>query len=160
MWAAIALVCLFVTLYLLIIQPYTVETRLVFIIGNRNALNKDNWSPLREMSVLQNPATASLLTKKYYNAIDPLSLFNKTSQNTPDSFFQDMTAVNPSLLKKDHFKNSVDFESWLSKSISFEPEFYTGQNRVVIKLTGTDPELLKGLLMDYVGSYVDLRRND
>ncbi|MFA6223165.1 MAG: hypothetical protein WC647_12700 [Desulfomonilaceae bacterium] len=158
MYAAIALVCLLLTMYLLIVQSYTVETRLVFIIGNRNALNKDNWSPLREMSVLQNPATSSLLTKRYYNGIDPLSLFNKTAQNTPESFFQDMTAVNPSLLKKDYFKNPVDFESWLSKSISFEPEFYTGQNRVVIKLTGTNPELLKGLLMDYVGSYVDLRR--
>jgi hypothetical protein len=157
-YAAIALVCLLVTSYLLIIQPYTVETSLVFIIGNRNALNKDNWSPLREMSVLENPATSSLLTKKYYNGIDPLSLFNKTGQNASEAFLQDVTAVNPSLLKKDYFKNPGEFESWLSKSISFEPEFYSGQNRVLIKLTGANPELLKGLLIDYVGSYVDLRR--
>ena len=58
-YAAIALVCLLLTMYPLIVQSYTVETRLVFIIGNRNALNKDNWSPMREMSlyfrILQHP---------------------------------------------------------------------------------------------------------
>ena len=99
----------------------------------------------------------SLLTKRYYNGIDPLSLFNKIDAKF-QILFSEHTAVNPMSVRKDFFKTPVDFESWLSKSICFEPDFYSGQNRVVIKLTGTDPELLKGLLMDYVGSYVDLRR--
>ncbi len=155
---ALALLCLIIGLYLLGKQSYTVETRLVFIIGDRTALKKENWSPMRELSLLQNPKTASVLSSRYFATVDPMSLFNKVDENAVDSLFSQSTVVNPMLVKKDFYKTPVDFESWLSKSITFEPDFYGGQNGVAIKLTGPDPQLLKGVLLDYISSYVDLRR--
>ncbi len=154
----LALLCLIIGLYLLGKQSYTVETRLVFIIGDRKALEKENWSPMRELSLLQNPKTASVLSSRYFATVDPMSLFNKVDGNSVDSLFSQSTEINPMLVKKDFYKTPVDFESWLSKSIAFEPDFYGGQNGVAIKLTGPDPQLLKGVLLDYISSYVDLRR--
>ncbi len=157
-FVALALLCLIIGLYLLGKQSYTVETRLVFIIGDRKALEKENWSPMRELSLLQNPKTTSVLSSKYFATVDPMSLFNKVDGNSVDSIFSKSTEINPMLVKKDFYKTSVDFESWLSRSITFEPDFYGGQNGVAIKLTGPDPKLLKGVLLDYISSYVDLRR--
>lgn len=154
----LALLCLVIGFYLLGKQSYTVETRLVFIVGDRNALEKENWSPMRELSLLQNPKTASVLSSRYFATVDPMSLFNKVDGNAVDSFFSQSTEINPRLVKKEFYKTPVDFESWLSKSITFEPDFYGGQNGVAIKLTGPDPQLLKGVLLDYISSYVDLRR--
>ena len=154
----LALICIVIGLYLLAVQPYTVETRLVFIIGDRKTLEKENWSPMRELSFLQNPKTGSILTSRYFNTVDPMNLFNKVDENSIDSLFSKSTAVNPMSVRKDFFKTPADFESWLSKSISLEPDFYGGQNAVSLKLTGRDPQLLKGVLLDYVSSYVDLRK--
>ncbi|MGO9738572.1 MAG: hypothetical protein ACLPVO_14245 [Desulfomonilaceae bacterium] len=154
----LALLCLIIGLYLLGKQSYTVETRLVFIVSDRNALEKENWSPMRELSLLQNPKTTSVLSSKYFSTVDPMNFFNKVDGNTVDSLFSQSTVVNPMLVKTDFYKTPVDFESWISKSITFEPDFYGGQNGVAIKLTGPDPQLLKGVLLDYVSSYVDLRR--
>ncbi|MGC8602213.1 MAG: hypothetical protein ACP5VS_00840, partial [Desulfomonilaceae bacterium] len=86
------------------------------------------------------------------------NIFNKVDGDSFDSLFSQSTEINPMLVKKGFYKTPVDFESWLSKSISFEPDFYGGQNGVAIKLTGPDPKLLKGVLLDYISSYVDLRK--
>jgi flagellar motility protein MotE (MotC chaperone) len=152
------LVCLVIGIYLLAAQTYTVETRLVFVIGDQKILDKEGWSPVREMSVLQNPGTVSLLSKRYYNGFDPINLFSKKDKSVFDSIPFGSTVVDPTTVNKNHFKKSTEFESWLSKSIAFEPDFNNGQNRVALKLNGHDPSFLKGVLQDYVGSYVDLRR--
>ena len=152
------LVCLVIGVYLLAAQTYTVETRLVFVIGDQKILDKEGWSPVREMSVLQNPGTVSLLSKRYYNGFDPINLFSKKDKSVFDSIPFASTVIDPAAVNKNHFKKSAEFESWLSKSIAFEPDFNSGQNRVALKLTGHDPSFLKGVLQDYVGSYVDLRR--
>ena len=110
------------------------------------------------MSVLQNPGTVSLLSKRYYNGFDPINLFSKKDKSVFDSIPFASTVIDPAAVNKNHFKKSAEFESWLSKSIAFEPDFNSGQNRVALKLTGHDPSFLKGVLQDYVGSYVDLRR--
>lgn len=154
----LVLACLVIGVYLLAVQTYTVETRLVFIVGEKKALEKENWSPMKEISLLQNPKTTSILSSKYFANVDIMNVFNKAEGNTLDSLFSQSTEINPMLIKKDFYKTPVDFESWLSKSITFEPDFYGGQNGVAIKLTGPDPKLLKGVLLDYISSYVDLRR--
>ena len=158
LFVALAILFLVIGLYLLGKQPYTVETRLVFIIGDRKVLEKENWSPMKEFSLLQNPKTASILASRYFSAIDPMNMFNKVEGNSIDSLFSQSTAINPLLVRRDYYKTPVEFESWLSKSVSFEPDFYGGQNAVSIKLIGPDPQLLKGVLLDYVSSYVDMRR--
>ena len=144
--------------YLLALQPYTVETKLVFIIGDSKSVDREGWSPVRELSILQNPGTGSLLSKRYYQGLDPSSLFARNDKNSLDSLSFTATATDPSTVKKNLFKNPKEFESWLSKSMSFEPDLASGQSRLAIRLTGSDPALLKGVLQDYVGSYVDLRR--
>ncbi len=152
------LACLVIGFYLLAVQTYTVETRLAFIVGDQKILDKEGWSPVREMSVLQNPGTVSLLSKRYYNGFDPINLFSKKDNSVFDSIPFASTVIDPATINKNHFKKSAEFESWLSKSIAFEPDFNSGQKRVALKLTGHDPTFLKGVLQDYVGSYVDLRR--
>jgi hypothetical protein len=154
----LVILCIAVGTYLLIVQTYTAETRLVFIIGDRKFLEKENWSPTKELSFLQNPKTSSILTSRYFNTMDPVNLFKKADDNSIDSLFSQTTVLNPTSVRKDFFKTSADFESWFSKSISMEPDFYGGQNAVSLKLTGPDPQLLKGVLLDYVSSYVDLRK--
>ncbi|MGP8284210.1 MAG: hypothetical protein ACLQT6_16040 [Desulfomonilaceae bacterium] len=153
----LVLACLVIGFYLLAMQTYTVETRLFFVIGDKNVLDTEGWSPVRELSVLQNPGTASLLSRRYYNIVDPINLFNKKDKTGFDSVAFASTVVDPATVNKNHFKKSTEFESWLSKSIAFEPDFNSGQNRIALKLTGHDPSFLKGVLQDYVGSYVDLR---
>ncbi|MFH0958660.1 MAG: hypothetical protein V1897_08155 [Pseudomonadota bacterium] len=155
---ALVIVGLIIGFYLLALQTYTVETRLAFIVGDAKALDKEGWSPVRELSILQNPGTVSLLSRRYYNGFDPINLFNKNDKKPIDSIPLTTTFVDPLTIKKNHFQKSVEFESWISKSMSFEPDFYGGQNRVAVKITGSDPALLKGVLKDYIGSYVDLRR--
>ncbi|MGC8659624.1 MAG: hypothetical protein ACP5U1_11175 [Desulfomonilaceae bacterium] len=155
---ALGILVLVISLYLLGKQPYTVQTRLVFIIGDHKVLEKENWSPMKEFSLIQNPKTASILANRYFGATDPVNMFNKAAGNSIDSLFLQSTVINPLLIRRDYYKNPVEFESWLSKSVTFEPDFYGGQNAVSIKLTGPDPQLLKGVLLDYVSSYIDLRR--
>ncbi|MGO8823202.1 MAG: hypothetical protein ACLQO6_18520 [Desulfomonilaceae bacterium] len=153
----LVLACLVIGFYLLAMQTYTVETRLFFVIGDKNILDTEGWSPVRELSVLQNPGTVSLLSKRYYNGFDPINLFSKKDKSIFDSIPFASTVVDPTTVNKNHFKKSTEFESWLSKSIEFEPDLNSGQNRIALKLTGHDPSFLKGVLQDYVGSYVDLR---
>ena len=157
-FAGLAILALIIGLHLLGKQPYTVETRLMFIVADRKALERENWSPMRELSLLQNPKTSSILSSRYFNIMDPMNIFNKVDANSIDNLFSQSTAVNPMSVRKDLYRTPAEFESWLSRSISFEPDFYGGQNGVSIKLTGVDPQLLKGVLVDYVSSYVDMRR--
>lgn len=157
-FAGLAILALIIGLHLLGKQPYTVETRLMFIVADRKALERENWSPMRELSLLQNPKTSSILSSRYFNIMDPMNIFNKVDANSIDNLFSQSTSVNPMSVRKDLYRTPAEFESWLSRSISFEPDFYGGQNGVSIKLTGADPQLLKGVLVDYVSSYVDMRR--
>jgi hypothetical protein len=155
---ALTVAILAIGFYLLATQSYTVETKLVFVVGDTAALEREGWALGRELSILQNPGTGFLLSKRYYQGLDPSTILSSNEKNIPDPLLFKATSVDPSTVKNNLFKSSKDFESWISKSMSFDPDLANGQNRVAIRLAGPDPSLLKGVLQDYVGSYVDLRR--
>ena len=78
---ALVLTTVFVDFYLLVLQPYAVQTKVVFVITDGKNLDGDGWLTVRELSTLQNPGAASLVSNRVSQKGDSLS-FAATSMDS------------------------------------------------------------------------------
>ncbi len=105
---ALVLTTVFVDFYLLVVQPYAVQTKVVFVITDGKNVDGDGSLTVRELSTQQNPGVASLVSNRVAQKGDSLSFA--------------ATSIDSSTLKKNLLKNPKDFESWVSKLVSFDPD--------------------------------------
>jgi len=141
--------------WLLCDERYQVETKLIYLSGDRKCKDSPGLPMEKEIEILQSSPVALLAAQHLarVNSEDPNDWERDAGHSTALREDRVTAPTDPAQM----LHSAGSYVKWLAENLSMHPEISGGTAKVTLRLQGQEPELLKAVLDTYVQRYVDYR---